>query len=264
VEDEMAEQTQEPLDIEEPKKEEKVQPDVDGLLQTLSQFGMFGIEDPKALSGKLDAGTQAGRLAQLYGEEKGKRAELEARLKELESRPRQQARQDFDYDNYQEGQTIDIEAAIRKSVKSVINEEKETNRKLQEANLQRWNRINSDQNYGYVKDVWEAKLKDPNFSFKINQGLADPVEEYNNTVVDYLKTLLKQSHDTIQTIRGGPKEPPHVETGERSSANMVSETPRESDHEKNLKKLKEKADSGKVLTQEEELSIIDSIFTSPV
>jgi len=256
VEDEMAEQNQEPL-----KKEEKVQPDVDGLLQTLSQFG---IEDPKALSGKLDAGTQAGRLAQLYGEEKQKRGELEARLKELESRQKPSARQDFDYDNYQEGQTIDIEAAIERSVSKVINKEKEQTRKIQEANLQRWNQINNDPNYGYVKDVWEAKLKDPNFSFRISQGLADPVAEYNNTVVDYLKTLLKQSHDTIQTIRGGPKEAPHMETGERSSANMVSETPRESDQEKNLKKLKEKVDSGTVLTQEEELSIIDSIFTSPV
>lgn len=252
----MTEETKEPLNVEEPKKEAKAEPDVDGLLQTLSQFG---IEDPKALSGKLDAGTQAGRLAQLYGEEKGKRAELEARLKELESQPKPR-QHDFDYDNYQEGQTIDIEAAIERSVSKVIEREKAQTRKAQEANLQRWNTINSDPNYGHVKEVWEAKLKDPNFSFKLNQGLVDPVSEYNATVVDYLKTLLKQSHDTIQKIRGGPKDAPHVETGERSSANMVSTTPSKSEFQKKIDDAKEKVNKGGVLSSEEEVDLMDTIF----
>lgn len=251
----MTEEKKEPLSVEEPKKAAKAEPDVDGLLQTLSQFG---IEDPKALSGKLDAGTQAGRLAQLYGEEKQKRGELEARLRELESKPK--PRQDFDYDSYQEGQTIDIEAAIERSVSKVIEREKAQTRKAQEANLQRWNTINNDPNYGHVKDIWEGKLKDPNFAFKLNQGLVDPVAEYNTTVVDYLKTLLKQSHDTIQKIRGGPMDAPHVESGERTSANMVSTTPSESNYDKKIRLAKEKVAKGGTLSSEEEVDLMDTIF----
>lgn len=253
----MTDEKQEPFNVEEPKTEEKAQPDVDGLLETLSQFG---IDDPKALSGKLDAGTQAGRLAQLYGGEKEKVANLEARIKELESQPRPTARNEFDYDNYQEGQTIDIEAALERSVEKVWDKKEQQQRKIQEANLQRWNQINSDPNYGHVKEIWEEKLKDPNFSFKINQGLVDPVAEYNSTVVDYLKTLLKQSHDTIQTIRGGPQPAPHVETGERSSANMVSETPEVSEHDKKIKIAQEKVAKGGTLTSEEEVDLMDAIF----
>lgn len=252
----MTEQATEPLNVEEPKKETK-EPDVDGLLQTLSQFG---IEDPKALSGKLDAGTQAGRLAQLYGTEKQKVGELEARIRELESKPQPKQRQDFDYDNYQEGQTIDIEAALERSVEKVWNKKEQQQRKVQEANLERWNKINSDPNYGHVKEIWESKLKDPNFAFKLNQGLVDPVSEYNDTVVNYLKTLLKQSHDTLQKIRGGPKEAPYVETGERTSANLVSTSKPLSEHDKKLQVAKEKVSKGGTLTSEEEVDLMDAIF----
>ena len=258
----MTDEKKEPLSVEEPtpKAEEKPEIDVDSLVTELARFG---IEDPAELSGKLEAGTQAGRLAQLLGDERKRTAEYEAKLRELQSAPPQAPPRDFM--DYNEGQTIDIEAAMEKSatkaVRAVLEQEKEQQRQLQEANLQRWNFIQSDPDYGLVKEVWEEKLKDPNFVYKVQSGVVDPVNEYNSTVRQYMKTLLKQSHDTITTMRGGPATPPHVETGERTSANVVSETPSDADAEK-LAALKARTEKGEVLSYEEELGIIDTVFGS--
>lgn len=248
----MSEQTEEPK-VKEPEKKTE-EPNVDGLLAELKRFGVESAED---LSGKLEAGTQAGRLAQLLGDERKKTLEYEAKLRELETArpvPKQ------DYMDYGEGQTIDIESAIERSVSKVINREKEQARKLQEENLKKWNFIQRDTNYNLVKDVWNAKLQDPNFVYQVQSGLVDPVQEYNNTVIGYMKTLLKQSHDTIKTMRGGPKEAPHMETGEQTPSNLVSETPGISEHEKRRKDLREKASKGQLLEEDEQLALIDSIF----
>lgn len=256
----MTEEITEPLQIEEPKVAKETKPDVDGLIKELEKFG---VESPQDLSGKLEAGTQAGRLAQLLGDERKRTAEYEARIRELQATPPPPKQ---DYMDYGEGQTIDIEAAIERSVSKVIDKKAEQQRKLQEVNLQRWNQINSDPNYGLVKDVWEQKLKDPNFTFKVQNGIVDPVAEYNTTVVDYMKTLLKQSHDTIKKIRGGPRDAPHIETDGRSSANMVSTTPSGSPFEQKIKATKEAVEKGKVLTSEEEVDLMDAIFgtTNPL
>ena len=120
----------------------------------------------------------------------------------------------------------------------------------------------NDPDYDIVKEVWEAKQKDPNFQFKINTGQVDPVAEYNKTVINYMKTLLKQSHDTLKTIRGGPVDAPHVETGARTSANMVSTTPATSDSKKLVSDLKEKTDKGHIMSESEEMGLIDAIFGS--
>ena len=72
---------------------------------------------------------------------------------------------------------------------------------------------------------------------------------------------MKESHKTIEQLAGGGKiAPPHVETGERSSANLVSETPSGTEGEKRLAAIKAKTDKGQLLTQEEELQMMDDIF----
>ena len=250
--------TTEPLNVEEPAAVKKPAVDVDGLVAELAKFGVENVSD---LSGKLEAGTQAGRLAQLLGDERKRTESLEAQLR---AQPAHAPKQDFM--DYGEGQTIDIEAAIErnvtKSVKAVLDAEKAAQHNTHQANLQKWNHIQQDTNFGLVKEVWEAKMKDPNLVYKIQNNMVDPVQEYNNTVVGYMKKLLKQSHDTIKTMQGGPKPAPHTERGERMPANMVSETPSGTDAEKRRAELKAKTDKGHVLSSEEELEIIDTIFGS--
>ncbi|MFX0194536.1 MAG: hypothetical protein ACFFCW_00315 [Candidatus Hodarchaeota archaeon] len=246
--------------VEEPQVEEK-KVDVDSLVKELERAGVTNAQE---LSGKLEASQQVGRMAQLLGDERKARAEIEARLKELETRP---APKQTDFmDDYREGQPIDIEAAIARSVNKVFTEREEQQRKVHETNLAKWNFIQSDEDYGLVREIWEGKIKDPNFVYKIQNGVLDPVNEYTKTVRGYYKNLLKQSHDTITTLRGGTTAPPHVETGERTSANLVSESPSESEAVKRRKELKAKVEKGYLPSEEEALDMIGSIFddVSPI
>jgi len=253
----MTEQNTEPLSVEEPKVEEKPTIDVDSLVSELEKAGITNTDE---LSGKLRASQETGRLAQLLGDERKRTADYEARLRELENKP---APKQQDFMDYGEGQTIDIESAIERSVSKVINREKEAQRIAQEQNLKKWNFIQSDKDYNVVKDVWENKLKDPNFVYQVQSGAIDPVQNYNETKIDYYKTLLQKSHETLKTLHGtGKVAPPHLETGERSSANVVSETPSITEAEKRRAALKEKTDKGHILTTEEELELIDTIFGS--
>jgi len=246
---------QEPLNVEEPKKEKKPEIDVDSLVAELERVGITNAEE---LSGKLRAGQESGRLAQLLGDERKRSAEYEARLRELESKP---VTPKQDYMDYNEGQPIDIEATLERTVDRVLSKREEKQRAIQEQNLRKWNFIQSDKDYGVVKEIWENKLKDPNFVYQIQAGVIDPIQDYNDTKVDYFKTLLKKSHETLTTLKGkGKVEPPHVESGERSSANMVSETPGGSEMERRLKELQDKTNKGHLLTNEEELEMIDLLF----
>lgn len=244
----------EPLNVEAPKAEEK-KIDVDGLISELERAG---VKDAAELSGKLRASQETGRLAQLLGDERKARADLEARLNQLEQKPA--PKHDF-MDDYSENKPIDIEAALERTINRVLTKKEEQQRKIQEENLRKWNAIVSDDEYGVVKEIWEEKLKDPNLVMKIQNGMVDPIQEYNKTVRGYYKTLLQKSHETITTMRGGKVAPPHVETGERS-ANIVSTTPSGSEAERKIKEMKAKTDKGHLLSQEEELEMMDLLFGS--
>ena len=242
------------LPKEEPK-ETKTEVDVDGLMAELTKAG---VTDAKSLSGKLEAGYEAGNMARILGEERDRTKDLEAKIAQLQAAPKDE----FDYS--QESRPVDLEAVVESKLTKVLDARDAKARKVQEASYAAWNRIQSDEDYHLVKEVWEEKLRDPGFVMKIQNGSLNPVDEYTSTLRKYYKTLLKQSHETITTMKGVGLKPPHVETGERAPANMVSETPAEPERKKKLKDLKEKTEKGHIMSQEEELSVIDSLFDSPI
>ena len=252
----MTEQAKEPLSVEEPTKvvEAKPETDIDSLVSELERAGVTNVED---LTGKLEASQQSGRLAQLLGDERKRTEGLEAKVRELETKPA--PKQDFM--DYPEERPIDIEAAIERSVSKVFTDREKQAQIVQEQNLKKWNFIQSDDDYGLIKEIWDTKLKDPNFVYQIQSGLVDPIQEYNSTKVGYYKTLLKKSHETLKTLHGtGKVEPPHLESGERSSANIVSTEQSGTAEEKRIAELKAKTGKGHVLTNEEELEMIDLLF----
>ena len=246
---------------EEPKKEE-IKVDVDGLLAQLEKTGITNVEE---LEGKLRAGSEVGRMAQHLGEARAEAKLLKEQMAELQSRP-QQSRPQQDYMDYSEGQTINIEEAIERSVSKVFNKQAEANRKAQEAQLKAYNKITSHPSYKFVEEEMQAKLKDPNYVYQIQGGVIDPVGDFFDTVIKKQQLLMQESHKTITQLAGGKVKPPHVETGERSPSNLVNETPSGTEGEKRLAALKEKTDKGKALTHEEELQMIDDIFgnTTPL
>ena len=245
------------LPKEEPKPEAKTEVDVDGLMAELTKAG---IENPQQLQGKLDAGSEVGRVAQLLGDERKRSRDLEAEIAQLQAAS---VKDEFDYS--QENRPIDIEAVIEKKLGNVLDARDAKARKAQEKSYAAWNKIQTDEDYHLVKEVWEEKLKDPGFVMKIQNGSLNPVDEYTSTLRKYYKTLLKQSHETITTMKGGDLKPPHVETGERTPANLVSEGDKDTSAERKLlDAMAVKVAKGYIPTEDEEILIAEATIKAGV
>ena len=244
------------LPKEEPK-EAKTEVDVDGLMAELTKAG---IENPQQLQGKLDAGSEVGRVAQLLGDERKRSRDLEAEIAQLQAAP---VKDEFDYS--QESRPVDIEAVIEKKLGNVLDARDAKARKAQEKSYAAWNKIQTDEDYHLVKEVWEEKLKDPGFVMKIQNGSINPVDEYTSTLRKYYKTLLKQSAETITTMKGGDLKPPHVETGERTPTNLVSEGDKDTSAERKfLDAMAVKVAKGYIPTEDEEILIAEATIKAGV
>ena len=241
---------------EKPKKEEKKESpttDVDGLIAELEKAGVSNVEQ---LEGKLIASSQAGNLANQLGTARDEIAALGAALKESNERTRSEQ-------PLVEEET-DLSGMIKRDVRAAMKEEREEENKVyrqaQQTSLAMWNAIQNDPNYHLVKDVWEAKIADPNFTVKTQQGLHNPYKEYTDTVLDYYKGIAKRSVETIKTLTGkSDVTVPHVE-GEGQVAPPPSESEKSAQEEK-LTRYKEKVDKGGRLTEEEELDALVANLT---
>jgi hypothetical protein len=249
-------------------KEEETKIDIDKVAEALKAFN---VQDADQLTGKLTAASEAGRLANLLGQERERVRELEQRLTVLESTQAKPvtATQEFDLDSYQEGQTIDLEGVIEKVLtKHEIKKAQELKR-VQDMQIKAWNRIRNDRNYEKVRPIWEEKLKDPNFLYEIQNGLVDPVDAYRDIVDEYKDNLLRQSYESITQLKtGGVKpQPPHLEQGGPSPQNLVKdEDPNDPNVriKSRLKELREKLQSGQQLTPDEEMEVaMTSMIKNP-
>jgi uncharacterized protein affecting Mg2+/Co2+ transport len=203
--------------------------DVEGLISELERAGVSNTQE---LTGKLEASVQAGRLAQLLGEERTRTRQLEDELRKTSQKPR---------DDYDVPSTaIDIESTLERTVNRVLSKRDEAAALKQQRLVDTWNTISGDEDYPLVQPIWEEKLKDPKFVFAIQSGIKNPIDEYTKTVRNYYKNITKRAAETISQLRGGGAggvgTPPHMETGERTGL-----------HSKNLVDGKKGVDTGKVV-----------------
>ena len=226
--------------------------DIDGLLAELKKVDVKNVDQ---LQGKLVASREAGQLANQLG---AARAELRE-LRELVSQQRSAPKAD-EFGNIEEGRGVDLEATISKVIRNEVARERQMAMQAQGQVLARWNEINGDPDYDLVKEVWEKKLKDPNFNYKVQSGLADPLKEYNGVVREYHKGIAKKALDLITLLQKGGKIPvPHVEAGGGPAATPTKEEL--SDRETKLKKLRESASKGGKFLEEDALEILDLVLS---
>ena len=250
--------TEEPAKVIKPAELSKPAVNVDELLVELERAGVTNVPE---LQNKFKASSEVGRVAQLLGDERKRSRELEEQIAQLSNRPARATEDPFAASS---SGPIDIEAAIERSVEKVFTTREVKAQKIQQANIAAWNQIQQDEDYPLVQNVWENKLKDPNFVFKIQSGMVDPINAYTETVRKFYKEMMKKSVETIRHLKGGtpPATPPHVESGERTSANLVSETP-STDSQKKLDKYKKVVKEKGVLSDAEQLDLLDTIFAGP-
>ena len=232
---------------EELKVKETPKTGVDELVAELEKAGVSNTED---LEKKLVAAREAGNLANQLGQTRAELAEIKALLASEKSEPQRE-----NYEQYEsEGAGLDIKNLIGRALDERETAKAKKQTEIQQAVYNMWNEIQSDEDYGLVKEIWEERLKDPTFSFQLQQGMVNPIKEYNQVVRGYYKGIAKRSVDTIKTLQGkggGTETPMHIEGGERTQQ-LPEEATKD---EERLKELKKRANKG-VLTEEEELEAI--------
>ena len=235
--------------IEEPIVEPKVdgteakapETDIESLVKELEKAGVSNVQE---LQNKLTASKEAGQLANLLGDANKRIENLEEAKKLPPAEP------EFDYS---EGQPVDIEAMMN----NVLDKREAKTRQIQNQAMQIWQGIQTDPDYGLVKEVWEAKIKEPNFNMAIQSGKKDVAKEYMETVREYYKGIAKQSLDTITALqKGGAPTAPHVE-GEAQLPGVPTPTNTE---QETVTKAKEKVAKGARLSEDEEMAALDAIL----
>jgi len=238
--------------IEEPQEEPTVdgteakapETDVDALVKELEKAGVSNVQE---LQGKLTASKEAGQLANLLGD-------ANKRIENLEqARNMPPAEPEYDYS---EGTPIDIESIVEKKLSSVLDAREAKTRQVQQQAMEIWQGIQNDPDYGLVKDVWETKIKDPNFNMEIQAGKKNVTTEYMETVREYYKGVSKRSLDTIKALQEGvAPTAPHVE-GEAQLPGVPAQT---TGNEK-MEKALEKVNKGQRLSETEEMAALNDML----
>ena len=178
---------------------------------------------------------------------------MEQRLAAAESKTQAPDTEDY-------GQPVDLDAAIAKGVSKVLDQRDKMAAENQKRMMQSWATISQDEDYHLVEKIWNEKLKDPNFVYSVQSGQTDPVSEYGSMLRSYYKGIAKSAVKTIETLSKGVTPQMHVESGE-ARAPEVHVDQEISDNEKYIKQLKEKADSGGLLSEDEELAAIRAVLS---
>lgn len=250
----MAEDVKPTLDEGEPQNNEpQDSADVDGLLAELEAAG---VSNRDQLQGKLRASREAGQLAQMLGETRRQNEELKQMLQGIQSQPRQSN----DYDDYNGSQPIDLEASIEKTIDRYFSKKERAQQEAQQRIYQQWSRIQSDEDYHLVREVWEEKTKDPNFAWQIQSGAVDPVDEYGKVVRQFYKGLAVKAAGSLKQMRSGGKtevKPPHVE----GQSEVARETPQDkTEKEEYIGSLKDRVEKGGSLKEDEQLKALEAIL----
>jgi hypothetical protein len=97
-------------------------------------------------------------------------------------------------------------------------------------------------------------MSDPTVQFQVSSGSLTGKQVLDIVAHEYKDILLKELADKYESLIS--PSPPHVEQTGASSQNMVPSNTEEDPKTKRLSELREKADKGGLLTEEEELELI--------
>lgn len=231
-------------------------PDTKQLEDLIATLTEAGVTTTDQLEGKLSASQQVGHMQNLLGEVRAENAKLVETIQNMHTQNAPAQQTSFD-DDVPAGQQVDLDMLVARNVEKVLDKRDKQAAQVQNANLQKYQKILTDRNYDRVKPIWEEKLKNPQFMFEINSGIKDPVDAYRDVVDEFKDGLLKQSLDTIKSLSGSGKVPasPHIE-GEAQVSHGLQEDKTQS--EEIINELSEKVDKGKLLTEQEQLAALNA------
>jgi hypothetical protein len=219
----MPEEITEPTQIEKPEttateKEPTVAETVNPQ-DLLAELENLGITSQEKLQGVITASQQAGRNAQLLGDERKQTEMLQQQILELQNKVNSQSAQTNEY--YSE--EPDLKSVVKGAVNELFDERIEKPRK--EAQLQyirqleELQNIKNDKRFPMVADKWDAHMNSPEVQMKLQAGQTSALNEYNSLVLDTMQDLLLKTKGTVEQLYNqGAKvvtpDAPHVESSQ--------------------------------------------------
>ena len=203
----------------------------DELVEALKELD---ITNPSQLQGMAQASSEAGRLANMVGELRAKVTELETR-NTPQPQPEPQG-----YESYGNDDVVNLDSAIEKGVRKVMNDIATQSQQVQQQAVQRRNadiqRILNDRHYNLMSDAWNTYAQNPTVQQRFASGKS-VYEEYNEFRVEALDRLVRQGGNAAQANRTpGSDKVPHVETTQQGNPNVLQPNPKD----EQIKSLKEK------------------------
>ena len=248
--------------IDKPVEEPVVEPpageiDVEGIMAKLSELDKT---TPQAIDGMATASKESGRLAQLLGDERKRNEQLQAELNQSRNAP-QPKTNDFDIDNYQEGQPIDIEKAVESAVEKVVSKREKIATEANQRSFAEQQSILTDKNYKVpeIRAAFEAVRNDPATVMQLQTGQITLSGLWHNVKDSYKDNLLAESRKVIDSLSGKSPAPTHLERGGQTPENLVQGQPKGDAKAERIKELKDKVAKGGTLSEEEELDVIGLI-----
>ena len=220
--------------------------------QLLETLRAASISKPEQLDGAIRNARKTFDMQSERDQLANQLSQMELRLAEAEKKPPQ------DTEDY--GQPVDLDSAIAKGVSKVLDQRDRMAADNQKKMMQSWATISQDEDYHLVENIWNEKLKDPNFVYSVQSGQVDPVSEYGNVLRGYYKGIAKSAVKTIETLSKGVTPQMHVESGD-ARAPGVQVDQEISEREKFIKELKDKTESGGLLSEDEELAAIRAVLS---
>ena len=213
--EEQVKATEQPT-MEEPKEEPTAEGAKDEMAQLIAELEKIGVEKPEQIQGMFQASQQTGKAWNEVGE---LRKEVDRLTKALQEKPQ------VELDDYATGgETIDLANIVKKAVKETyVNDILKPQQEAQTRMMQERAAVESDEDYGLVRDVFEKHMSNPQVQAGLYSGQTTITNEYNKVVRTYYRTVAKRSRDILKGMTEKAPKTPHVEAGETRSIPLPPE-----------------------------------------
>jgi hypothetical protein len=235
------------------------QPEIDSeyINEFVDQLEKANVKTPQQLEGHL---TNARDYHKMQGENDRLSNEIKVMSEKMDKLGKAPApKESWEDDTNQYAQPLNLEESLVGALQKYDSIKQEQSMKQQQQQLEAYDAIINDPSYGSVKDVWEQQLKDPRFMAEINSGRRHPVDAYKDIVINTQKKMLQKTSDILKELHGNKGVvTPHVEQGVKGGG---SNEPTTKESAELFSNVKADVDKGRVLTLEEEMTMLDSTLS---
>lgn len=218
----MSDEIKEPMQT--PETRPNSQPANNDAQEIMAMLEKMSVKTPKDLEGMATAAYQKGRLANEVGQLRSELKSRDDQIMRLVAEHNRRAQEQNDYYNAPgQNQGVNIQNLIRDTIRDyhhneIIKPQMEARNQFQQVMA----RIRSDEHYDLVRDVFQAKLNDPDVQFSLNTGETNMLDLFKDTKLEYYQRFMSTIHDKFKGLAASGAVPanvkaPHMESNQTTN-----------------------------------------------